>query len=1140
MPKESAQKEEDIADKLNDESQKIVEELAQKTAIVKTEISTGVSLANNGIRSLESEANDVQKSIDSELTTFNITVDRFKKKASTARRDIVQSANNFVWSVNKTKENLEDYSLIVFAIALCILVAWEIGSWAISNSFSLDPAFFALIILVLGVTAAVNVTLRYTHKKFSAYEDKIIEDTKQVMDDTLNAFAEPLEFHTNTKGLKSKISSVVSDFNRTITAIGHFVPEYTTYYEFKNKVHRLGIFIQTLRNALGNFGIAIDENSEAELRGFFPHEKEYDEWISEISKRLSIKMCIPSELIELAYYEYTDNTEGKKNKWSSILDEPNLISNLIKLLCKEPIVDVSFLSGTEAAKSPSVQLIISQMPLFSIEEFRKTYYSFYNELADHKRLLLSSLTDFGIKVGDSEKKKIVSFVPIRERPFWIEELVGWSAQTVNAYKEIVSLIYFERIGYESKTNEIWAQIKAHSLDHFVQFLSKQPNFVLPKHYLENSSFEDFLKKMLLADVGAYSYTRISEKVLHNLSNLDNKKKIMLQAVENFSCSLSEEDRYEFQAYLPIEENPQDALFHSISEKIGGTSNIVRLFYYSYVQKELEEKALFKEIREQTSSEELLKLSELLFRKKKVQMPIGEKKAGIIEISEVLKIMTQRFDVIEAQLLLNKYIALGKYFSQLAEFSMSEHLICEDVDVTLNFADLIRISTVDSSEPEPDALLHLDAMFSYLLNNKSDWISNYKEHTTEIAAAVIALFLWRIRDNNREGACQRAADSEVSSKILYQYQILNENTIGRQTVRLLTVISGVLQNKLSGYECLTEFTLNLKHGLLVSGREELFTESIRQIKQKISGEIKEYKEALTELQSDVRDIFKTQLDSDITELFLNSNLISAYLITTNQRSQVITGIIDNTLVGCCKELAKDDTYYQDFLLLENESKSVGGYYTRTGLVPLGMSFKQFSSDFEKVFNKAKEEYKKKHPDPTKNYSINLLRILPSDIAFKAIMDTSSAKADTLIETVGSLIVDKLSVIDTFEFLTSLSGTEPKVELKSLVKTAIDHHTCIYSLINTDISDIGLSGRISELLKGKDFDKKLMAKYNCKTLSSLAIIIHKVNTDTGKAQEALYTNLIDIIQEKDDSDRSQIETLTKVFFRKLEKIGKVLSL
>jgi hypothetical protein len=1140
MPREGAEKQK-VVEGVRDEAQEVIEKLAQKTAVMKNEISTGTINANNEMKSLEAETQEIQESINSELLTFNNAVTGFKQGTSKIRRGLVQGATDFVSSVYETKESIEEWTMIVLVIAVCGLSIWQIIALINTNSFSFDPALFSILVLTIAVAASVNLTLRYTHRKFATFEDKIVNSTKQVMDDTFEAVVQPLEFRTDTRGLKSKIISAASDFNRTITAVAHFVPEYSNYNDLKSKFHQLEIFKQSLRNALTNFGIPLDSVSENILKKDFPPEKEPNEWLDSIAEKLSPTLGVPVEIIELAYYEYTDSSEGKNNQWNKILVKQELISRIVRILCRESLVEVSYLNIDEAAKSPAVQLIISQMPFFSLEEFRKTYYSFYRDLANDKRKLLRALSDFDIDLEDSDKSKVITFVPKEERALWVDELINWTASMINIPSEIVGLIYFEKSGKDDRIDQLWKNVRTNSLDRFVLLLRKQ-QLSIPTNYETNDSIIKYLKKTILSDTDAYSHARITEKIRRNIANIDRRKKILLQAVEHYTCSLSEQERYEFECFLPIEGNEYEALIQEIAERIGTTVEIVRLFYFAYVQKTLEEKTIFKEIKDSTDPNLLMELSELLINKNKVQLPIGEKNTGAKEVFIILRTM-ERLDIIGTQLLLNKYIALRNYLSQLSEFAIVEQLIEDNGDEPLfDFTDLIAITKLDSVNT--DILLHIDSLLLYLLKNKNKESLSYSKYT-EISAATIALFLWRIRDSNRKGACEKAADFELSAKILYQYQILNENTIGKQPISLHEVIDGVLNDKFTGYECLTEFTLNLKHGLLVCGREELFTESIRQIKQKISVNIKEYEDALTELQTDVITVFKTQLDSDVTTLFLNSNLISAYLITTNKRSPVIKGIIDKTLDNCCKELAKNDSAYENFLLLESKSKSVGGFHTRTGLVPLGMSFKQFSENFERLFGKAKEEYKKAHPSlSSKNYSVNLLRILPSEIAFKAILDASSVKTPTLMETISSLIVDKLDLIDTFEFLTSLSGTEPKVELQSVVKTAIDQHTSLYSIINADISDIGISSKITEPMKSGAIDKKLMAKYNCRSLSALAIAVYKLKViapDENKNEKLFYDNLIEAINEsKSNLDSTQLSSISKIMYKKLEKYGRILSL
>ena len=73
-------------------------------------------------------------------------------------------------------------------------------------------------------------------------------------------------------------------------------------------------------------------------------------------------------------------------------------------------------------------------------------------------------------------------------------------------------------------------------------------------------------------------------------------------------------------------------------------------------------------------------------------------------------------------------------------------------------------------------------------------------------------------------------------------------------------------------------------------QELISASIQEIKRKVIVDIQEYQEAFAELQVDIKTMLSTELTRDAVTLFLNSNLISAYLITTSYQAQLFEGLL----------------------------------------------------------------------------------------------------------------------------------------------------------------------------------------------------------------------------------------------------------
>jgi len=1122
------------------EIQKNIEESMKKTTSLEKDIGESSSRVQKETMNLEEETEKVYNSISGELKAFNETASSFTKGVKKAGADISGAANDFTSSIEKLIKEIERWSFYVIIVALSIAAIRLLVLLINVNTLSFDPALITTILLVLSIAASVNLTLRLTHEKFASYQNAVKQASLKVLVDTFALISRPLELETDPGGIKSKFSAFLTDFNRTISAVSRFVPYVSEFYALKNKLHRIQVFTQSVKNSLRNLGIGIDAKAENYLRTYFPKEEGDDEWLVDVSGKLSKQLAVPAEAITLAYYEYTDNTEGKRNEWNKILKDQLLLAKLISVLCQEKVVDVRYFDVHQALDSAAIQLMLTRIQSFSLEEFRKTYYAFYDELADCKKNLISALGDYSIKIDDTAEREILTFVPQKvDRQAWTSEFIEKTSNIISLHTQVLELVFSDKTGDYNRRKQAWESLrKDASIKELVRFLLKQKKLDIPSHYVQADNLTDFIAKNI-ANNDDYSLLNITITVSEVFSELDNKKKLLSQAIEHYAAPLYEEDRTEFQSFLPHNNPIFDALTQYISQKAGFREEIARLFYFTYVQREVEEKSLFQNIQK---SGLVTELAALLINKKKIDPPEVEIASAISDLVFVLKSMNG-FDLIRSQNLLNRYFGLMNYSQQIADFAQNEKLVKDRV--SFDFEHLLKIM---GKNIEAEALEQLKTLFEYILKTDDSSSTLYSlEDFPYVIIAVATVFLSRIRDNNRAKACQQASHSETASEILYQYVHLNETRIGQETVSLKEVINGVISHKYSSYDFLPEFKLHLANGILVSSLQELISTSLQEINQKITVDIKEYREAFAELQVDIKTVLSTELTHDAVTLFLNSNLISAYLITTSQPGPVIRGIIDDTMQKCCEKLALNNPSYNKFLLTETKSKSVGGFYTRTGLVPLGMPFKEFCDKFETVFKEARETYKKDHPkDSHKDYSINLLRILPSDIAFRAIGLITEKQLPSLMGTVGKLMVEKFDLMDNFQFAASLSGEEPKLKLKKVVTIAIDQYTSIYMLIKTETGHIASKNHhLKNIMESKTLDKKLMSRYDCKNLSELSVTIHKARKAYESGRHNFETEFQKIVGEiianaKGTVEQDQLQILSNAIFAKLDKYGRILSL
>ena len=408
--------------------------------------------------------------------------------------------------------------------------------------------------------------------------------------------------------------------------------------------------------------------------------------MTDMSTKLSRQQSIPSEVIALAYYEYTDDTEGKSNQWSKFQKDPKLMSKLIGVLCKGRLVDVRFLDVNQAPDSQAIHNVFSQLQSFSLEEFRKTYYEIYTELVDHKRNLLQAITDYGLKPEETIKNQILLFVPQQKsRSDWVSELLTKSAELLSVDSVVLELMYYEKSNDYSRRKQAWENLRSKDkVNEFADFLLRQKQIGVPSNYTENENIVSFVTGKI-AEHKDYSLIEVAMTVSNAFGAIETQKRTLSQAIEHYASPMKEEDRVEFQSLLTSSSNSElTELTQFIGRKLGASEIIVQLFHLTYMQKEAEEKSLFEDIQK---SDKINELAEILVSKRKIEPPEIDRAEAISDLSSILKVM-EHFDLIKAQNLLNRYYALMNYSKQLTEFMISEELTQNQV--LFDFENVLKI------------------------------------------------------------------------------------------------------------------------------------------------------------------------------------------------------------------------------------------------------------------------------------------------------------------------------------------------------------------------------------------------------------------------------------------------------------------
>ena len=419
-------------------------------------------------------------------------------------------------------------------------------------------------------------------------------------------------------------------------------------------------------------------------------------------------------------------------------------------------------------------------------------------------------------------------------------------------------------------------------------------------------------------------------------------------------------------------------------------------------------------------------------------------------------------------------------------------------------------------------------------------------------ATLAIFTWRIKDVTSDQAAKKAAEQSIAYHLIYHYVSINEVRMGEEKVTLKEIFSNFIDGKYVDDELLAVFRHNLSNGIIISRKQELIDQSIQGVKLQLL-KMEEVRETLIECQDDFRTVLRTELSKDSVTTLLNSSSINAYIITVNNRSPVITGVIDGITEEEIKIYAEEPTerlpnghLSSDQLFLLSEDRVAGGYYTRVGIVPLGMSFKDFSEQFEVVLFKAKEAYIKNNPeDKGKDYSVRLTRVIPSELASKRVIDPNGElKHADLYEAIKELML-KNFLLDSVEFAISFSGEDVNVKVKEMWTTAIDSSASIYKMVRSELAPIIKKYQNLELIiEDKVIEKGLKALYKLDRLSSLAIAINSSKEEYSKAGCTFAVEFTGQISQILSAQGCKVETqdleiISSNILSKLVKHGKVLS-
>ena len=434
-------------------------------------------------------------------------------------------------------------------------------------------------------------------------------------------------------------------------------------------------------------------------------------------------------------------------------------------------------------------------------------------------------------------------------------------------------------------------------------------------------------------------------------------------------------------------------------------------------------------------------------------------------------------------------------------------------------------------------------------SKSDLQQKAPDILRAAIIATLVLFFKSQEDSRLREACQDAANSDLAFRILYHFISRQEEAQRRrQKISLKTVIEEVV-TKTFDYP----WSEDVRSGLLIGSvpsrisdiptvRFEKHSEEIEEIKRKKE----EVSVMLNELQTSLHDFFQAELKDDVILQLLQMQVISAYLITIPGGKPVITKIIETEMERVCDEFAKKDPKFSNMLVMEG---GASGRYTRLGIVPVGMSFEEFSIRFDELFQEALRRYSEEYPGQitAAQFAANIIRVFPVEATFKVVTGdpTAPIAAEHPIHTIRELFLSRVSDDTNLALVATARVNEPeRLALKSVVVSIFNGYTSLWLLVKDKIDPlVGTRRQLRSAFESGVFDKELLSRMNCITMTELGQKVYSLS-DAPKGKEGVKKSIAEhvtrILKTLDTRMNDQErELLASEIFERLYKIGHVVS-
>jgi|APSaa5957512535_1039671.scaffolds.fasta_scaffold15175_3 hypothetical protein len=796
----------------------------------------------------------------------------------------------------------------------------------------------------------------------------------------------------------------------------------------------------------------------------------------------------------------------------------------------------AYLDEDDGTSKGAVHIIFLDEPVVvRLVEFQKIYYNFSVDFKRKMYHMKASLSQLRI-YSDQTEHVINTFFPsaLNEKT-WDEELAREICENLDFDSKYLLLFYYDRIGYDSDSKEIWSIIRdsEHVFLDFIEKLDSKNLLNISEQYRKNKDIIMF--RRLALELPNFDFNNFNESIKSQFKKIDDRKEKIIYVLEEINSKFTTNDfREKFSSFVPSSDDLLSIAQH-IEEELGIDSDLIMLFYGTKYDQEISEKYYNKII-----SEKVNILSAFMIQHGLIKIEKSDTKNNAVNLSSIL-IHEPKFDLVKVQGMYQRYSHLLEIFSKMMQFLVDEKIIDKTY---LKFEELVKI-VKNSGENRFDNILTISD-FLVCSNEKYP-----KNSLISISKACCCLFLYSRGDISAQTACKSVQTDSQASEILYCNMDVNDDKLlVTEKHAIGNIIPKVLSNNNLDLKYISDFKRGLAIGYLYGSKKEMLMNKMDNVKSDIK-KISEIKEELDEMHDSLKTVLDTEFESDTSylEYAIKSQIVQAYMITTKGRGPALGEILDDdNLLKIASREIDSSMNLEEFLIKGTPKKKdpTIGSHTRIGVVPLNMNFDEFSEKFILIYAKAVKNYISKHSDRRKSdFSVNLFRIMTSPATFTPIrlgIQTADTDSDDPLYIIQSLLSKHFSTTDKLSLVSTFTNKSGSVGVRGIVEKTCDRNS-LYSFIHKDLRNT--MPNFIEIEQGMDkkFEQKLYQKYNVEQFSKFAMSVHstlKITNDKNPLIHTLAKNIAEIVQDQNYSiSTNDVEKIAPILFGKLDKFGRILS-